>query len=113
MLALIDWRILGHTPKATVYFAESSFGYEAAVASGNFDQSVALGPQHATVSLGVQVRGVVPKTYWMRTQAPWLVVATARKPSLDFLSRENQERERQLDYTAGSCPSTGLIPSGQ
>lgn len=56
VLALIDWRILTNA-QADVYFAESSFGYEAAVASGNFDQSVALAP-NLLVSLGVQVRGV-------------------------------------------------------
>lgn len=39
--ALIDWRILGHSD-AVIYFAESSFGEEAAVATGHFDESHAL-----------------------------------------------------------------------
>ena len=34
--ALIDWRLLGKS-QALVYFAESSFAHEAAVATGNFD----------------------------------------------------------------------------
>ena len=39
--ALIDWRILGGS-QAMVYFAESSFAEEAAVATGNFDSSIGL-----------------------------------------------------------------------
>jgi len=57
VLALIDWRILAKA-QTTVYFAESSFGYEAAVASGNFNQSVALAP-NLLVGLGVQVRSAI------------------------------------------------------
>lgn len=41
--ALIDWRVLGHA-EALVYFNESSFAYEAAVASGNFERSIGLSP---------------------------------------------------------------------
>ena len=39
--ALVDWRILGAAHRL-VYFAESSFGEEAAVASGHFDESCGL-----------------------------------------------------------------------
>lgn len=39
--ALVDWRILGAAHRL-VYFAESSFGEEAAVASGHFDDSRGL-----------------------------------------------------------------------
>ena len=39
--ALVDWRILGAAHRL-VYFAESSFGEEAAVASGHFDDSCGL-----------------------------------------------------------------------
>jgi len=41
--ALIDWRLLGGS-EAMVYFSESSFAHEAAVASGAFDQSIGLSP---------------------------------------------------------------------
>ena len=40
-MALIDWRILGNS-KGVVYFAESSFGEEAAVASGCDRKSIGL-----------------------------------------------------------------------
>ena len=40
-MALIDWRILGNS-RAVVYFAESSFGEEAAVASGYDGNSIGL-----------------------------------------------------------------------
>ena len=39
--ALVDWRILGGS-QAMVYFAESSFAEEAAVATGNFDMCIGL-----------------------------------------------------------------------
>jgi hypothetical protein len=70
VLALIDWRILA-TAQATVYFAESSFGYEAAIASGNFDQSVAL-PPNSLLSLGVQLRGVVQNLLGAPKRRGWL-----------------------------------------
>jgi hypothetical protein len=70
VLALIDWRILA-TAQATVYFTESSFGYEAAVASGNFDQSVAL-PPNVLLSLGVQVRGVAQNLLGAPKRRGWL-----------------------------------------
>lgn len=39
--ALIDWRLLGMS-KSLVYFKESSYGYEAAVATDNFSGSIGL-----------------------------------------------------------------------
>lgn len=39
--ALVDWRLLTHA-KAMVYFLESSFAVEAAVAGGTFETSIAL-----------------------------------------------------------------------
>lgn len=39
--ALVDWRLLTHA-KAMVYFLESSFAVEAAVAGGTFEKSIAL-----------------------------------------------------------------------
>ena len=39
--ALIDWRILANS-QTMVYFGESSFAYEAAVATGKFDQCISL-----------------------------------------------------------------------
>ena len=39
--ALIDWRLLGMS-KSLVYFKESSYGYEAAVATQNFSGSIGL-----------------------------------------------------------------------
>jgi len=41
--ALADWRTLG-TSRAVVFFTESTFGYEAAVATGNFSDSIGLAP---------------------------------------------------------------------
>ena len=41
--AMVDWRILSRTV-ASVFFKESSYGYEAAVASANFDYSIGLSP---------------------------------------------------------------------
>ena len=41
--ALVDWRILSSAARV-VYFAESSFGEEAAVASGYFNESEGLAP---------------------------------------------------------------------
>ena len=56
-LALADWRVLGRS-QALVYFAESSFGYEAAVASGRFTESIALEP-NKLVSAGVQAKSLI------------------------------------------------------
>lgn len=52
--ALVDWRLLGRAQRL-VYFAESSFAEEAAVASGHRDQSVAL-PAEAVRSALVRAR---------------------------------------------------------
>lgn len=52
--ALIDWRLLAAS-RAAVYFAESSFAEEAIVASGNFDDCVAL-PPSAVRSIAVRGR---------------------------------------------------------
>jgi len=41
--ALVDWRVLGAASRV-IYFSESSFGEEAAVASGHYERSVALEP---------------------------------------------------------------------
>ena len=56
-LALADWRVLGRS-QAVVYFAKSSFGYEAAVASGKFTESIALEP-NKLVSAGVQAKSLL------------------------------------------------------
>jgi len=56
-LALVDWRVLGRS-QALVYFAESSFGYEAAVASGSFAESIAMDP-NKFVSAGVQAKSLI------------------------------------------------------
>lgn len=41
--AMVDWRILSNTA-GSVFFSKSSFGYEAAVASGFFGSSIGLDP---------------------------------------------------------------------
>jgi hypothetical protein len=41
--ALLDWRILSKS-SACIFFNESSYGYEAAVATGRFDSSLGLKP---------------------------------------------------------------------
>ncbi len=51
--ALVDWRILGNAA-GSVFFRESSYGYEAAVASGCFESSVGLAP-NPIVSLRVRL----------------------------------------------------------
>jgi hypothetical protein len=50
--ALIDWRLLGMS-KSLVYFKESSYGYEAAVATNNFSGSLGL-EANRIVSLSVR-----------------------------------------------------------
>ena len=47
--ALVDWRILASSSRV-VFFAESSFGEESAVASGHFDESVGLRPSQMRAS---------------------------------------------------------------
>ncbi len=51
--ALVDWRIMSST-SGIVFFAESSYGYEAAVASGCFESSIGLDP-NPLVSLRVRL----------------------------------------------------------
>jgi hypothetical protein len=51
--ALIDWRLLGMS-ESLVYFKESSYGYEAAVATNNFFGSLGL---EANRIVGLSVRG--------------------------------------------------------
>lgn len=68
--ALVDWRILTHA-QAIVYFGESSFGYEAAVASGNFNASVALAP-NPLVSLGVRTRKIAGIVLGAPRRRGWL-----------------------------------------
>ena len=51
--ALVDWRILSST-SGMVFFTESSYGYEAAVASGCFESSIGLDP-NPLVSLRVRL----------------------------------------------------------
>jgi hypothetical protein len=68
--ALVDWRILSHA-QAIVYFRESSFGYEAAVASGNFNVSVALAP-NPLVSLGVRTRKIAGMVLDVPKRRGWL-----------------------------------------
>ncbi len=53
--ALIDWRLLSKSD-GVVYFSESSFGEEAAVASGNFNDSIA-------------VKRSGGRAFWVRIQA--------------------------------------------
>ena len=55
--ALVDWRVLGHAQRL-VYFAESSFAVEAAVAGSGFDDSVAL-PASAIRAAAVGVNRIL------------------------------------------------------
>jgi hypothetical protein len=52
--ALIDWRLLGSAQRL-VYFSESSYSAEAAVASGTWENSIGLGP-HPVRSAAVRTR---------------------------------------------------------
>ena len=71
VMALIDWRILGKTA-GSVFFTESSYGYEAAVASGNFETSLALDPNHF-VRLRVGVSNHVKNLTGARKRRGWLL----------------------------------------
>lgn len=67
--ALTDWRILGSS-EAMVFFAESSFGEEAAVASGHYDDSIGLTASRARtswVSWKELARAAItyPKRHWI------------------------------------------------
>jgi len=70
--ALIDWRILGGS-EAMVYFEESSFAYEAAVATGSFDHSIGLSPSRfsgvqAGVTRSITAALTYPKRHgWMKS----------------------------------------------
>ena len=66
--ALVDWRILASSSRVT-FFAESSFGEEAAVASGHFDESLGLPPSRLRASAmraGMLIRSAVtyPSRHW-------------------------------------------------
>ena len=69
--ALIDWRLLSKSD-GVVYFSESSFGEEAAVASGFFDSSVGL-------------RASGGRTLWVKIQT--LLVAAVTYPRRHFYRR--------------------------
>jgi len=69
-VALIDWRILTHA-ESIVYFGESSFGYEAAVASGTFNASVALAA-NPLVSLRVRIRKMAGTLIGAPKRRGWL-----------------------------------------
>lgn len=59
--ALVDWRILGQAA-GLVYFAESTFAVEAAVASDGWEHSVGLGPhplRSAAVRMGAYGRSAL------------------------------------------------------
>jgi len=68
--ALIDWRILGNA-QALVYFAQSSFGYEAAVAAGAFAESTGLEP-NAFLSVSVTARHHVRNVLSAPRRRGWL-----------------------------------------
>ena len=61
--ALIDWRLLGHA-RRLVYFSESSYAAEAAIASGTWDRSTGLGA-HPVRSAAVRSRAYA-RAGWRR-----------------------------------------------
>ena len=71
--ALVDWRVLGHSQRL-VYFSESTFAVEAAVAAGAYDRSIPLAPhlrQAAAVKGRELIRAAVtyPKRHgWFSSQ---------------------------------------------
>jgi len=67
--ALADWRVLSRS-QALVYFGESSFGYEAAVASGRFAESIALQP-NKFVSAGVKARSMMANVLSAPKRRSW------------------------------------------
>lgn len=69
-LALADWRVLGRS-QSLVYFAKSSFGYESAVASGKFTESIALEP-NKLVSTGVQAKSLIANVLSAPKRRGWL-----------------------------------------
>lgn len=66
--ALVDWRLLS-LARQSIYFAESTFAVEAAVASGDFDGTYAL-PEHPVRSIGVRLAALgrsaitYPRRHW-------------------------------------------------
>jgi len=70
--ALVDWRVLGAASRV-VYFSESSFGEEAAVASGHYETSVPLEPS--------RMRALRLKSLWHARNA-------LTYPSRHWLSRQ-------------------------
>lgn len=59
--ALVDWRVLGHSQRL-VYFSESTFAVEAAVAAGAYERSIPLAPnlrQGAAVKSRELIRAAV------------------------------------------------------
>jgi hypothetical protein len=48
-VALVDWHILSHAQRL-VYFSESSFAVEAAIAGPGFDDSIRLGTSRARMA---------------------------------------------------------------
>jgi hypothetical protein len=70
--ALVDWRVLGAASRV-VYFSESSFGEEAAVASGHYETSVPLEPS--------RIRALRLKSLWHARNA-------LTYPSRHWLSRQ-------------------------
>ena len=55
--ALVDWRVLGHSQRL-VYFSESTFAVEAAVAAGAYDRSIPLAP-HPRQAAAVKSRELI------------------------------------------------------
>ena len=55
--ALVDWRVLGHS-QSLVYFSESTFAVEAAVAAGAYERSIALAP-HPRQAAAVKSRELI------------------------------------------------------
>lgn len=68
--ALVDWRLLGRAQRL-VYFAESSFAEEAAVASGHRDESIAL-PAEAFRSALVKARAYAEAARTYPRRHGWL-----------------------------------------
>jgi hypothetical protein len=68
--ALVDWRLLGSAARL-VYFAESSFAEEAAVASGHRDESIAL-PAEAVRSALVRARAYAESARTYPRRHGWL-----------------------------------------
>ena len=68
--ALTDWRILTRAEQL-IYFAESTFAEEAAVASSGYDRSIALGP-NAVRSTLLRARGLAQAAVSYPQRHGWL-----------------------------------------